>query len=109
MSELSVKNLMRRLPEAFIPEKSAGVHAIIQFHITGEEGGDWIVTIQNKTCRVQDGVVPNPTLVFEGDAANVLDVFTGKMDGMRAFMQGKLVLRGDIGLAMRLANLFKAA
>ena len=109
MSELSVKDLIGRLPAAFISEKSAGVNAVVQLKITGEGGGDWVVTIQNKTCRVQDGVVPNPDLEFEGGASTVLDVFTGKTDGMQAFMQGKLVLRGNIGLAMKLANLFKTA
>jgi len=109
MAELAVKKLMERLPDAFISEKSAGINAVIQLHITGEGGGDWVLTIQNKTCRLQDGIAANPNLVLEGDTANIIDIFTGKLDGMRAFMQGKLVLRGDIGMAMRLVKLFRAA
>jgi len=34
-------------------------------------------------------------------------VLTGKADGMKYFMQGKLRLAGDLNLAMKLTSLFK--
>jgi len=32
----------------------------------------------------------------------------GKLNGQMAFMSGKLKLKGDMGLAMKLASLFQA-
>jgi len=44
---------------------------------------------------------------MSGSAQTVMDVFTGKQDGVRAYMQGKLRVSGDMSLAMRLTNFFK--
>jgi putative sterol carrier protein len=41
-----------------------------------------------------------------GDAQDVLKILSGQMDGMRAFMQGKVKVSGDMGLAMKMMNLF---
>jgi len=46
-------------------------------------------------------------LKMSGDAQTVMDVFSGKQDGVRAYMQGKLRVAGDMSLAMRLTGLFK--
>jgi putative sterol carrier protein len=109
MSDITIQSLMDRLPEAFLPEKAAGVNADVQFNLSGEKGGDWVVKIHDQTCNVERGATPNPTLAFKADAQDCLDIFTGKLDGMRAFMQGKLRLIGDMSLAMRLTSLFKVS
>ena len=107
MSELTIQSLMERMQAAFIPENSAGYDVTIQVALQGEGGGDWVVTISNQRCTVTKGTIANPTLKMSGDVQTVLDVFTGKQDGTRAYMQGKLRLTGDMSLAMRLTNLFK--
>ncbi len=107
MSEITVKELMERMPKAFLPEKAKGVEAVIQYRLTGEEGGEWIVTIKDGQCTVEEGVAENPTLTLEADAEDYKNVILGKLDGMAAFMQGKLKLKGNLNLAMKLTSFFK--
>jgi len=107
MSEITVKELMDRMPKAFLPEKAKGVDAVIQYHLKGEEGGDWIITIKDGKCTVEEGVAENPTLTLEADAQDYKNIILGKLDGMAAFMQGKLKLKGNLNLAMKLTNFFK--
>ncbi len=107
MSEITVKELMARMPKAFLPEKAVGVDAVIQYHLSGDEGGDWIITIKDGKCTVEEGVAENPTLTLEADAEDYKNVILGKLDGMAAFMQGKLKLKGNLNLAMKLTNFFK--
>lgn len=107
MAELTVSELFERMPAVFQAEKSTGIDATIQFQLTGENGGEWVVTIKNKECKVEKGSVPNPKLKLIADGKLFLDVITGKTDATRAYMQGKLKLVGDMSLAMRLMNLFK--
>jgi putative sterol carrier protein len=107
MSDITVNQLMERMPKAFMPEKAEGVDAVIQYHLTGEEAGDWIVTIQDGQCTVAEGVAENPNMTLTADAQDYKDVITGKMNGMTAFMQGKIKLAGDLNLAMKLPNFFK--
>jgi putative sterol carrier protein len=107
MSDLSIQSLMDRMQNAFMPEKAAGYDVTIQVELQGEAGGNWVVTIKNQQCSVTQGTIANPTLKMSGDAQTVMDVFSGKQDGVRAYMQGKLRVSGDISLAMRLTSLFK--
>jgi len=98
---------MDRLPSAFLADKASGVDATVLFNLTGPKGGQWLVTIQNEHCTVEAGTTPNPKLTLTADAQDCLDIFSGKLDGMKAFMQGKLKVSGDFGLAMKLTGLFQ--
>ncbi len=105
--EITMHELMNRMPKAFKPEAAAGVNAIVQYHLTGDEGGDWIIDIHDGTIDVKPGVVPNPKVILTAVAQDYKDIVTGKTNAMQAFMQGKLKLSGDLSLAMKLPNMFK--
>jgi putative sterol carrier protein len=53
------------------------------------------------------GTDPAPKLTLTSDAKDYLDIITGKVNAMSAFSAGKLKLKGDLGLAMKLMNFFK--
>ncbi len=55
MSEISVKEMVFNHEKAFLPEMAKGVDAVIQYKLTGEEAGDYIITIQDGKCRVAEG------------------------------------------------------
>jgi putative sterol carrier protein len=103
----TVAQILSKMPEAFVPEKASGLEAIIQFKFTGAEAGEWFVTIKDGKCRVDPGHVPAPKLTVSADSGDFARIITGEMDGMQAFMQGKLKLAGDFNLATKLLTLFK--
>lgn len=107
MSEISVHELMNRMPGAFRPEAANGVDTVLQYHLTGEEGGDWVVRINDGQCIVTEGVAENPNVTLTADAQDYKDVILGRTNAMQAFMSGKLKLAGDLAMAMKLPNLFK--
>ncbi len=107
MAEYTVKELVFNHEKAFMPEKAAGLEAVIQYHLTGEEGGDYIITIADDACKVKEGVAEDPTMTLTADGRYFGDVLLGKEDGMKGFMQGKLQLAGDLNLAMKLTSFFK--
>lgn len=107
MSEYTVKELIFNHEKAFMPEKAAGLEAVIQYHLTGEEGGDYIITIKDDQCQVEEGVAEDPTMTLTADGRYFGDVLLGKEDGMKGFMKGKLQLAGDLNLAMKLTSFFK--
>ena len=107
MSEYTVDQLIQNHEKAFKPEAAEGVEAVIQYHLTGEQGGDWIITIKDGKCSVASGNAENPKMTLTADAFDLRDVLLGKANGMQYFMQGKLRLAGDLNLAMKLTSFFK--
>ena len=104
---LTVSELMSRMPKAYLPEKAPGLDAVIQFRFTGAEAGEWFATIKNDTCTTQQGIYPTPKMTLSADSSDYVKIFTGELDGMQAFMAGKLKLSGDLNLAMKLMTIFK--
>lgn len=105
---LTISELMNKMPGAFIPEKAMGVNAVIQFNFTGAEPGEWNATIKDGKVEVAQGVPQSkPTMTLTADSADYIKIFTGELDGMQAFMQGKIKLGGDLNLAMKLMQMFK--
>jgi putative sterol carrier protein len=90
------------LPNRFKPEKAAGVDVTVQVSIDGPNGGDWTVIIKNQQLEVKEGTHPSPTLLIKMKETDYLDVVNGEMSGEKAFFTGKLQLKGNIALALRL-------
>jgi len=99
---------MEKMPGAFLPEKAQGVNATIHFKFTGAEAGDWNAKIADGKCDVAQGAPSGAaTMTLTADSEDYVKLFTGELDGMQAFMQGKLKLGGDLNLAMKLMQMFK--
>lgn len=104
---LTVVDLMSKMPGAFLPEKAPGLDAAIQFRFTGPEAGNWYAEIKDDKCTTAQGEHPSPKMTLSADSADYVKIFTGELDGMAAFMQGKIKLSGDLNLAMKLTQMFK--
>ncbi len=107
MATVSIQDLMNLLPNYFLPEQAKGITAHIGFDLSGEGGGFWTVLIENQTCRVVKEKVEPLDLTLLGEAGVVLDIFSGRLDAMRAYLLGKVKMIGNMGLAMQLTGLFK--
>jgi len=105
----TVKETFELMPGRFRPEKAAGVSAVIQYEITGEGGGTWHASIKDGACAVKEGAASSPSLTLTMSAQDWLDLLGGKLSGQMAFMSGKLKLKGDMGLAMKIAGMFGTA
>jgi putative sterol carrier protein len=104
---LTVADLMSKMPGAFMPEKAPNLDAVIQFNFTGAEAGEWYAVIKDGKVAVEKGTHASPKMTLTADSSDYVKVFTGELDGMAAFMQGKLKLAGDLNLAMKLTQMFK--
>jgi len=99
---------MEKMPGAFIAEKAVGVNAVIHFKFTGAEAGEWNAKISDGKVAVAHGAPTEAaTMTLTADSGDYVKLFTGELDGMQAFMQGKLKLGGDLNLAMKMMNMFK--
>lgn len=103
----TARQVMERTPAAFMPETAQGVNAVVQYHLTGDGGGDWVLKIADGTCTVAEGRADSPTLTLTMDANEYVALVLGRLDAMGAFASGKVKLKGDMMLAMKLQGYFR--
>ena len=102
----TVKETFEAMPARFRADKAAGTNAVIQYDISGEGGGTWHAVIKDGACAVNDGPGTNPNLTLQMASQDWLDMLSGKQSGQMLFMSGKLKVKGDMGLAMKLGSMF---
>ncbi len=106
---LSVQEVFEGMPQAFRPEMAGDDSLVFQFHITGEQAGDWQVCIEGGECTVSQGVHQSPTVSLTMKDKTWLAMASGQLGGAKAFMTGRLKLKGDMMAAQKLGAYFEPA
>ena len=101
---MTAKELIQLMPDAFKAETAGDMEAVIQYEISEPV----YCVIRDGACEVVEGTHDNPTVTIKMADDDLVNLMTGELDGMTAFMTGKLKLVGDMMLAQRLGGLFDA-
>lgn len=102
----TTSEISQMMVSGFVPEKAEGVNAIIQFDLSGDNGGQFYLNIADGDISAGDGLADNPKMTVKADADDYYNVATGKTNAMQAFMSGKIKIQGDMSLAMKLQSMF---
>ncbi len=89
------------------PAKTAGMNAAYAFDLSGDEGGEHHIVIRDGKGEAGPGAPENPGATISMKGTDFVDMATGKLDGTAAFMSGKLKIKGDMGLAMKLQGILR--
>jgi len=95
------------MPGLFIPEKAGNTNAVCQFDLTGDNAGKWYIKIADGQATSGKGEVENPNLTLIADSGDFVKIYSNQLDPTAAFMSGKLKVKGDMGLAMRMQSMFR--
>ena len=104
---ITAQEIFDAMSNRFLPEQAGDLNATILFDLSGEGGGQWLLTVANGQATVTRDAVPNPTMTFSADASDYAAIIGGQLNPMQAFMQGKVKVKGDMSLAIRLMSFFK--
>jgi putative sterol carrier protein len=102
----SVKEIFEGMPQRLNQSLTKGLDAVIQYDITGDGGGNWYLVIKEGACQVHEGTARNPKVTLTMGSDTWLGMVSKKVNGMQAFMTGKLKVAGDMVLAQRIPALF---
>jgi len=102
---MSATAFLKKLPAAFNPDAAAGASCTIQFNVSTPVHAQ----IANGACTIVDGTAAAPDLAVTMADDDLVAMLKGELNGMTAFMTGKLQIDGDLMLAQRLGNFFDAA
>ncbi len=107
---ITIRDVFEAMPTRFQPEAAGDWNADVQFKFSTDGGGEnWILSVHDGKCEIAEGDHDSPTATVETAAETWIGMVSGDIDGMAAFMTGKIKVSGNMGDLMRLQNpnLFK--
>jgi putative sterol carrier protein len=103
-TNMAVAEIMARLAGAFNADAADDLEATFQFMIDGDD--DFYIAIADEACEASMGEHEDPDITMSMDVDTLKEVVSGELDGMQAFMTGRLRAEGDVMLGTRLGQLF---
>ncbi len=92
--------------QSFQANKAKGVHARYQWDLSGPNGGQWWIDVNDGTYKMGKGKIDNPSVTFITSDADWVAMSNGKLRGTWAFMTGRLKVRGSQAVARKLNEIF---
>lgn len=101
MSE--VKAFFDGLASSVDASKIAGMSAVYQFNL-----GDavYAIAVADSALTVSEGVAEKASIELTMTEEDFIALTKGELNGQQAFLTGKLKIKGDMTLAMKLQNVF---
>ena len=91
---------------SFQPAKAKGVHARYQWDLSGPNGGQWWIDVENGTYKMGKGTIPNPSVTFIAKDKDWVAICHDQLSGTWAYVSGRLKVHGDQGVARKLGEIF---
>jgi putative sterol carrier protein len=81
--------------------------ADIQFHVSGEDPGDYYFHIEKGKCTFHEGVAESSKITIKTPSEVWQAILEGELNPQKAFFMQKFTVEGDLMLMLQLASLFK--
>src|SRR6266853_2224564 len=91
---------------SFKPDKAKGVHARYHGELSGPNGGEWWIDVNDGTYKMGKGKIDNPSVTFITSDNDWVAMSNGKLKGTWAFMTGRLKVHGPQLVARKLDEIF---
>src|SRR5437660_6830837 len=92
--------------QSFQAAKAKGVHARYQWELSGPNGGQWWIDVNDGTFKMGRGKIDNPSVTFITSDNDWVAMSNGTLKGTWAFLTGRLKVHGPQSLARKLEEIF---
>ncbi|XP_074023032.1 hydroxysteroid dehydrogenase-like protein 2 isoform X3 [Numenius arquata] len=101
-----VAETFRVIQGAMSEEYVRTTQGVFQFELSGEEGGTWYIDLKTQGGSAGFGKPPvTADVVMSMSSTDFVKMFTGKLKPTLAFMSGKLRIKGNMSLAIKLEKM----
>ena len=100
-------DIFAKTAQNLISEKAGDMKAAVAFDLSGPDGGQWTVKIADGACTVEEGIADGADATISMEGSDYVDMMTGKLNPMMAFMGGKVKVSGDLNTVMKFQTMFK--
>ena len=91
---------------SFQPAKAKGVHARYQWDLSGPNGGQWWIEVNDGTYKMGKGQIDHPNVTFRASDKDWVAICHDQLSGTWAYLSGRLKVRGDQAVARKLGEMF---
>ena len=107
--DLMLDGLFDSMKEAFVPEAAAGQSAVIQYDIDTPVGDrSYQISVTSGNCAIMKQGAETARVTLKVSLPNFIRMMAEELNGMAAFMTGKLKISGDIMFSQNLSKWFKS-
>ncbi|PMR77446.1 SCP2 sterol-binding domain-containing protein [Billgrantia endophytica] len=99
-------NAFDKLQDRFDPQAAEGMDDVFQFHFS--DNGSHYLVVKDGSLAIEEGEHDDPSVSLSLSTDTLKGVMNGEINGMTAFMTGKLKATGNVMLATKLTSLFPA-
>jgi len=92
--------------QSFQAEKAKGVHARYQWELSGPNGGQWWIEVNDGTYKMGKGKIADPNVTFIAKDKDWVAICHDQLSGTWAYLVGRLKVRGDQEVARKLGEIF---
>ena len=92
--------------ESFRADKAKGVHARYQWELSGPNGGQWWIEVNDGKFKMERGKIDNPDVTFVASDKTWVALSNGTLKGTWAVLTGRLRVRGSQTVARKLGEIF---
>jgi len=104
----SAKEIIEGMPAAFDSVAAGDLRTEIQFDISGDGGGKWVVSIAEGRCQVRSGDAASPALTIESPGEIWVKIARGEIDRPKALIEGLYKIKGDMNILAGMPRIFGA-
>ncbi|XP_051043853.1 hydroxysteroid dehydrogenase-like protein 2 isoform X1 [Phodopus roborovskii] len=102
----AVEETFRIVKDSLSDDVVKATQAVYQFELSGEDGGTWFLDLKSKGGKVGHGEPSDRAdVVMSMTTDDFVKMFSGKLKPTMAFMSGKLKIKGNMALAIKLEKL----
>ncbi len=101
---MDCRTLFTEMAARFDGTAAGDWQAVLQFDVSGEGGGEFILRIADGACTMGEGRADDATSTITTGDETWLGVVDGSVNPMTAFMTGKIKVKGNMGDVLKLQD-----
>lgn len=107
----ALRLLFAGVARRFDPARAGGFEGELQCDLRSTDGSmrSWTIAVDGERAKARRGAASDAALVATAGAADLVRMAAGELDTGRALLTGRLDVRGDFRLMMRLGAMFGGA
>ncbi len=106
MQGITLRQKLEGMALAYNPKVAPDLSFQLAFAVSGDEPGDYYISVDKGLARFHIGRAPAPTTTIKTPAQVWRKISGGELDGAQAMMSGQYTVEGDTSLMMRMGELF---